>query len=282
MNTAAPLELTTVGQSPTGVTNVEETTHANSPGHSTRIEDTTYASSLEHTTGFEDTTNASSPEDTTEFEDTTFASSPEHTTEFEDTTYASSPEDITYAQGPTTWFEETTHASSPEETTQFEETTTAETLGTTALNHIAVPCTGFPEYWFLPGGEDTCVRIFDTDRLEWTDTRTVCDGEGARLLRIENPLKRDRFRDVLYELGKVGDDYWVDATDAAVGTVFYWGDGTLTEDAVNPSLFMDGQPDNGGGQPWTEDCLVLRQDLFLMDEQCNTIHFFVCERVLQF
>ncbi|KAF9421847.1 hypothetical protein HW555_002287 [Spodoptera exigua] len=109
----------------------------------------------------------------------------------------------------------------------------------------------------------------------WSEAKRVCALEGASLFYPEND---DEAHAVLSFWNATQPYRWVHVgiSDLIVKGVFETIDGLPVSDVYNN--WGPGEPNDAGG---VEDCVILRQDGTLNDDQCNKKFPFICKKSLQ-
>ncbi|XP_013882029.1 CD209 antigen-like protein E [Austrofundulus limnaeus] len=118
---------------------------------------------------------------------------------------------------------------------------------------------------------------FDTDELNWTESRSFCRDVGGDLVKIDSREEQEflvrRLRDKMIS---IEDWFWIGLTDLETEGSWLWVD----RSPLDKSFWINGEPNNVGN----EDCVALTVDRADGDLQtwndfpCRHVARFICEK----
>uniref|UniRef100_A0A8C6SX67 C-type lectin domain-containing protein n=1 Tax=Neogobius melanostomus TaxID=47308 RepID=A0A8C6SX67_9GOBI len=159
--------------------------------------------------------------------------------------------------------------------TTKQETTTVSVILTSRFSFTAPCVVQCDAGWELNG---TKCYNFSSNRLNWTESRDMCQSLGGHLVKIES---REEQKFVFNQLIK-DDRFWIGLTDSETEGQWKWTDGSALDQSLT---FWNQEPDNYDViNPEGEDCVVIvledKSSVFKSwgDVPCNDKYRFICEK----
>jgi len=117
--------------------------------------------------------------------------------------------------------------------------------------------------------------LFCSPTANWSVAGTTCKGWGYHLAKIEDAAENKWVVDTANSIDRTG--WWIGLNDIAKEGTFVWADGS----ALGYSVWVQGQPNNGGFGGNDQDCVEIISNLVSgygwNDGECGNQLHFVCE-----